>query len=47
MGTNGDVVKGLYDAFAKGDVAAVLGTFDPAIEWKEAEGFLYARAAGS
>ncbi len=42
MGTNLDVVKGLYDAFAKGDVPAVLGAFDPKIEWREAESFRYA-----
>lgn len=42
MGKSGDIVKGLYDAFAKGDVPAVLGVFDPEIEWWEAEGFLYA-----
>ena len=27
-----DVVKGIYEAFGKGDVAAVLGAFDAAIE---------------
>jgi ketosteroid isomerase-like protein len=42
MGMSGDIVKGIYDAFARGDVPAVLGAFDPKIEWKEAEGFLYA-----
>lgn len=42
MGTNGDVVKGLYAAFARGDVPAVLGLFDPKIEWREADGFQYA-----
>lgn len=42
MGTNADVVKGIYDAFAKGDVPAVLGSFDPTIEWKEADGIRYA-----
>lgn len=42
MANNGDIVKGIYDAFGKGDVAGVLGTFDPKIEWREAEGFLYA-----
>jgi len=40
--TNADIVKGLYDAFAKGDVPAVLGGFDAKIEWNEADGFLYA-----
>ena len=36
-----DTVKGLYAGFASGDVAAVLGALDPAIEWTEAEGFPY------
>ncbi len=42
MGKSGDIVKALYDAFAKGDVPAVLGAFDPQIQWREAENFLYA-----
>jgi ketosteroid isomerase-like protein len=33
------MVRGLYDSFAKGDVPAVLGAFDPNIEWNEAENF--------
>jgi ketosteroid isomerase-like protein len=39
---NVDIVRGLYAAFAKGDVAGVLGALDAAVEWREAEGFLYA-----
>lgn len=35
-------VQAIYDAFSRGDVPAVLGAFDPGIEWWEAEGFLYA-----
>ena len=35
--SNVDVVKGLYDAFARGDVPGVLGAMDPNIEWREAE----------
>jgi len=42
MGQNREIVKALYEAFGKGDVPAVLGAFDPQIEWKEAENFLYA-----
>lgn len=42
MGKNGDIVKAIYDAFGKGDVPAVLGAFDPQIQWREAEHFLYA-----
>ena len=37
-----DVITGLYQAFGRGDVPAVLGAFDPAIQWLEAENFLYA-----
>lgn len=40
--TNGDIIRGIYDAFARGDVPGVLGAFDGAIEWTEAEGFMYA-----
>jgi hypothetical protein len=36
------VIRSLYDAFAAGDVPAVLQLFDPAIEWNEAENFIYA-----
>jgi uncharacterized protein len=36
------VVKGIYDAFAKGDVAGVLGRMSPDIVWMEAENFPYA-----
>jgi hypothetical protein len=36
------IVRRLYDAFALGDVPTVLGAFDPKIEWREAEGFVYA-----
>jgi uncharacterized protein len=42
MGKSVDVVKGLYEAFGKGDVPGVLGAFDQGIDWREAEGFLYA-----
>ena len=34
-------VQGVYDAFAKGDIPAVLGFLSPDIEWTEAEGFPY------
>lgn len=40
--SNVDIVKGLYAAFGRGDVAAVLGAFDTGISWREADGFLYA-----
>jgi hypothetical protein len=42
MGKNGDIVTAVYDAFGKGDVPAVLGAFDPQIQWREAESLLYA-----
>jgi ketosteroid isomerase-like protein len=36
------LVQGLYDAFATGDVADVLGRMSPDIVWNEAENFPYA-----
>lgn len=42
LATNADAIKSLYDAFARGDVPAVLGLFDPQIEWNEADGVRYA-----
>lgn len=42
MGKSGEIVKGVYDAFARGDVPAVLGALDPGIEWREADGSPYA-----
>ena len=38
---NKEILQGLYDAFAKGDVPTVLGAMDPNISWTEAEGFMY------
>jgi ketosteroid isomerase-like protein len=35
------VVRGVYDAFGKGDVPAVLGAMAADIEWYEAEGMPY------
>ena len=40
--TNGEIIKGVYEAFAAGDVPAVLGAFDADIAWTEAAGFMYA-----
>ena len=42
MATNADIIRGLYEAFARGDVPTVLGLFDPQIEWNEADGVRYA-----
>ena len=39
--SNLDAVRGVYEAFAKGDIPAVLGLLSPDIEWTEAEGFPY------
>ena len=36
------VIKGIYHAFAAGDVAGVLGRMSPDIVWHEAENFPYA-----
>jgi ketosteroid isomerase-like protein len=36
-----EFVKGIYGAFAQGDVPAVLGSFADGIEWYEAEGMPY------
>ena len=33
--------KTIYEAFARGDVPAVLAQFDPAVEWRLAEGHPY------
>ena len=39
--SNADTIRSMYDAFAQGDIATILGTMDPKIEWSEAEGILY------
>jgi len=39
--SNSDIIKGLYDDFATGNVPGVLGAMDPSIEWTEAEGYMY------
>lgn len=36
------VIKGIYEAFATGDVPGVLGRMSPDIVWHEAENFPYA-----
>jgi ketosteroid isomerase-like protein len=43
MPNNVELVQSMYAAFARGDVTAVLSALDPAIEWSEADNFLYAR----
>jgi hypothetical protein len=39
---NVESIRGIYEAFGKGDVPAVLGQMDQGIEWREAENFIYA-----
>jgi len=34
-------IRGVYESFGAGDVGAVLGAFDPNIEWTEAAGTPY------
>ena len=46
MGSNADLARSLYDAFAQGDVPTVLGAFDEKIEWREAESNPYSPAGG-
>ena len=37
-----EVVRGAYEAFARGDIAFVVEALDPNVEWNEAESFIYA-----
>ncbi len=39
--SNGEIIKGLYDNFATGNIPGVLGAMDENIAWTEAEGFIY------
>lgn len=39
-----NVVRGMYEAFGRGDVQAVIAALDPQVEWWEAEHFIYADA---
>lgn len=39
--SNTEIVASLYDAFGRGDIAAVLGLLDPEVRWHEAEGNPY------
>jgi len=41
MSGNIELARSLYEAFARGDVPTVLGSFDEKIEWREAEGNPY------
>ena len=35
------IIKGVYEAFGRGDMPTVMGAMDPAIEWHQAEGNPY------
>ena len=37
MGQSGDMIRGMYEAFGRGDVPTVLGAMGDKIHWKEAE----------
>ncbi len=39
--TSGEIIKGVYEAFAAGDVPTILGAFAETMSWTEAEGFMY------
>jgi ketosteroid isomerase-like protein len=39
---NVEVVQGIYDAFSRGDIGAVMAAMVPQIVWNEAENFPYA-----
>ncbi len=41
MNDNVAIVRGAYEAFARGDVAAVLAVLDEHVEWHEAEHITY------
>ncbi|MCH9028311.1 MAG: nuclear transport factor 2 family protein [Bacteroidetes bacterium] len=40
--TNLQIVDGMYNSFALGDIPAVLADMDPNVEWNESENFPYA-----
>ena len=39
---NTQIIRGLYEAFARGDVPGALSKFADDIEWREADNFIYA-----
>jgi ketosteroid isomerase-like protein len=41
MSDNRTIVRGVYEAFAKGDVSKLLQVLDPQVEWHEAEHVTY------
>lgn len=42
MAGNLETIRGIYEAFARGNVPAFLETLAPDVSWTEAEGFPYA-----
>lgn len=38
---NANIVRGMYEAFGKGDMPFIIGALDPEVEWWEAENFIY------
>ena len=38
---NVKIVRGMYEAFGKGDVGTVIAALDRSVEWLEAENFIY------
>ncbi|MDB5671686.1 MAG: hypothetical protein JWO25_2645 [Alphaproteobacteria bacterium] len=42
MSRNVALVRSLYESFAAGDLAALLGALSPSVVWNEAENFPYA-----
>jgi hypothetical protein len=36
------IIRGMYEGFGRGDIAAVLSSLSPDVEWREAENFIYA-----
>ena len=41
---NVNTVRGMYEAFGKGDIPSVIAALDPQVEWWEAENFIYSDA---
>ena len=41
MSDNSETIRDLYNAFARGDIPAVLSALDAHVTWTEAEGFPY------
>ena len=39
-----NTVRGMYEAFAKGDIPTIIAALDPEVEWWEADNFIYADA---